>query len=317
MGKALITGAAGQDGRLLSDCLGLEGWEVFGLVRPERAGGAASPFCRLIGADLTDPAAVDEVVATLKPDLVFHLAATHHAADASAAADAAQWRSMTTINHALTTWLIQSLRNHAPAARLTYAASSQMYRCGEADLSVREDTPYNPGSYYGLTKTWSMSALRFAREHCGLHAGGAVLFNHESTHRPEAFVTRKISRTAAAIKLGLADKLELRNIGARADWFAAEDAVAAMVRMATAAVPGDYVVGSGCASTVKDLLSAAFGALDLDWREHVTAQADAPGPALIADASAIRRQLGWEPRQDIGAVMRRMTAFDLADLQAA
>lgn len=315
MAKALITGALGQDGGILCDQLRRDGWEVFGIVRPERVGESAG--CRLLGVDLTDPLAVDAVIEQIKPEQVFHVAAAHHAADASSAADAALWRMMTTINHALTTWLIQSLRRHAPQARLVYAASSQMYGVGAADLRINEETPYNPATYYGLTKTWSMSALRFAREQLGLHASGAILFNHESIRRPEAFVTRKISRTAAAIKLGRADKLELRNIGARADWFSAEDAVEAMLRMAGAATPGDYVVGSGRASSVIDLLSAAFAAVDLDWRDYVRPLANTPGPALVAEPMRIGRELGWAAQDDIGAIMRRMTAFDLAELVSA
>lgn len=315
MAKALITGALGQDGGILCDRLGSDGWEVFGIVRPERAGESAA--CRLLGVDLTDPLAVDAVIEQIKPDAVFHVAAAHHAADASPAADAALWRMMTAVNHGLTTWLMQSLRRHAPQARLVYAASSQMYRTSGADLQVNEQTPYHPSTYYGLTKTWSMSALCFAREQLGLHASGAVLFNHESTRRPEAFVTRKISRTAAAIKLGLADRLELRNIGARADWFSAEDAAEAMVRMAQAATPDDYVIGSGRASSVTDLLLSAFGALDLDWRDYVRPLANTPGPTLIADPMRIGRALEWAPRQSIEEVMGRMTAFDLADLTAA
>lgn len=311
----LITGALGQDGRLLAERLIADGRTVVGVVRPERQN-AAAPFA-LVGRDIADPAAVEAMVAEFKPAAVFHIAAVHHASDAAPGADPAHRRAMTATNFAATTHFIEAIARTAPDCRLVYAASSHMYRPdATADRIIGEDDPRDPPSWYGLTKSWSMDALRFARQTCGLHASGAILFNHESPLRPEAFVSRKITRAAARIALGSTERLRLRNIGARADWFDAEDAADALARMADAPAPDDYVVGSGTASCVRDMAAAAFDAVGLDWTRHVDADADVASPTLIADSGRLRRQLGWRPRADLTTLIRRMTAADMQDLTA-
>ncbi|PWC40136.1 GDP-mannose 4,6-dehydratase [Azospirillum sp. TSO22-1] len=309
-GTVLITGALGQDGWLLARRLVEEGHEVVGLVRPGSAGGRPAP-CRLAEIDLGDAAAIDRIVRELRPARVFHIAAAHHSAEVPLAADPELWRAMTTVNHVATTLLIQAILGHAPECRLVYAASSQMYRPGDADRVIDAASPRDPATYYGLTKMWAMDAIRYAREQFGLRGGTAILFNHESPLRPESFVSRKISAAAARIRRGLARRLELRNVGARADWFAAEDAVDAMLRLSLAGRPADYAVGSGRASGVRDLLDAAFSAVGLDWREHVDAQSDIDRPTLVADVAPIGRDLGWAPREDIRDTLRRMALADL------
>lgn len=315
-GTVLITGALGQDGRLLARQLVGDGCEVVGLVRPGGAQRHPAPY-RLIEADIGDAAAVDRIVRELRPGRIFHIAAAHHSAEVPLAADPTLWRAMTMVNHVATTLLIQAILGHAPECRLVYAASSQMYRPGDADRAIDAASPRDPVTYYGLTKMWAMDAVRYAREQFGLRGGTVILFNHESPLRPESFVSRRISAAAARIRHGLARRLELRNIGARADWFAAEDAVDAMVRLSLAECPADYAVGSGRASGVRDLLDAAFSAVGLDWREHVDARGDVDRPTLIADIALIGRDLGWAPREDIRDTLRRMTLADLEALGAA
>lgn len=312
-GTVLITGALGQDGRLLAGCLIAEGHDVVGLVRSGRADGRPAP-CRLVETDIGDADAVDRLVRALRPGRIFHIAAAHHSAEVPLAANPELWRAMTAVNHLATTFLIQAILSHVPQCRLVYAASSQMYRPGEVDRAIDETSPRDPGTYYGLTKMWAMDAIRYAREQFGLAGSTAILFNHESPLRPESFVSRKISTAAARIRRGAKERLELRNIGARADWFAAEDAVDAMVRMSLAEYPHDYAVGSGRASSVRDLLDAAFSAVDLDWRDHVVARSDIAQPTLVADTGKLGDNLGWVPREDICDTMSRMTRADLAAL---
>ena len=315
-GPVLITGALGQDGRLLAERLAAAGRRVIGLVRPEQADCEAAP-CPLVTTDLGDPAAVEALVADLAPAHIFHLAAVHHASDVPLTASGALWRAMTETNTLATTFFIQAILARAPACRLVYAASSQMYRPGAADRDIDEKTERDPSTWYGLTKAWSMDAIRFARERYGLHGSTAILFNHESKYRPEAFISRKITTTAARIRLGLAESLHVRNIGARADWCAAEDVVSALERMAEATVPDDYVVGSGRLSSVREMVTAAFAAAGLPAATPVDSDEDAPRPALRADGAKIRTALGWEPGLDLAGMIRRMVEADLARLSAS
>lgn len=320
-GPVIVTGALGQDGWLLAERLAAAGRRVIGVARPGRAAAAAAlpvpPPCELVELDLTDPATTDDLIARLRPARLFHIAAVHHASDAPLAADPALWRGMTAVNFTALTHFVQGLMRHAPACRLVYAASSHMYRPDPGgDRLIAEDDRRDPPSWYGLTKSWSMDALKFARDHGGLHASGAILFNHESPRRPEAFVSRKITRAAARIANGSGERLALRNIGARADWCCAEDVVDGLIRMADAAAPADCVIGSGVASCVRDMVEEAFAAAGLDWTAHVDAAADRPSPALIADTTRIRRDLGWAPRRSLREVIRRMTLADLADAAA-
>lgn len=312
--SVLVTGTAGQDGSFLAERLAAEGYRVVGLVRP---GGSSRPGAwDARSIDLGDAAAVFALMEELRPERVFHVAAVHHASDVPLTADPVLWRAMTTVNFIATTHLIQAILAVVPRARLVYAASSQMYRGGEGGRMIDENTPRDPPTWYGLTKSWSVDAIRFARERHGLHGASAILFNHESERRPETFVSRKITRAAARIAKGSGETLRLRNIGAMADWCDAIDVVDAMVRMAEAEEPADCVVGSGVLSRVRDMVEAAFTAAGLDWRAHVVFDEDAARPTVRADISRIRR-LGWEPRTSIADVIRRMVAADLASLGGA
>ncbi|WP_431857364.1 SDR family NAD(P)-dependent oxidoreductase [Azospirillum sp.] len=319
---ALITGALGQDGVVLATRLAAQGERVIGLVRPERAEDAAPAGVDLLGIDLTDPAAIDAVVARTRPDLVFHVAAVHHASEAPLAAAPEMWRAMTAVNFQATTHLIQAILAHAPKARLVYTASSHMYRPSDADAGpegrvIDEESPRDPVNWYGMTKHWSAEAIRFMRDRHGLHGSTAILFNHESHRRPESFVSRKITRAAARIARAggeTSECLHLRNIGALADWSCADEVTDALLRMGEAAEPGDYVVGSGTLVPVRALAEAAFAAVGLDWTRHVTWDADRAGPAVRANPAKIAARLGWTPRVPITEVIRRMVVADCAGL---
>lgn len=312
-GLAVVAGAAGQDGRLLVRRLLAEGWRVIGLTRPGTLAAADLP-CPCAAVDLADGRAVDEVVAAARPDRFFYLAAVHHSSDGPPVPDPDLQQAMFAINTAGVHAVIAALRRRAPACRLVYAASSHMHRPGEADRAVAATDPRDPINYYGLTKSWAMEAIRFAREHQGLAACGAVLFNHESPLRPESFLSRKLSVAAARIKAGLDETVSVRNIGAHADWFDAEDAVTAMIRMGEAATPNDYAVGAGVLSSVRDLAAAAFAAVGLDWTRHVVWESDVTRPAIYADIRPLQADLGWTPRHDLASTLGRMAAADVERL---
>ncbi|CAO3439827.1 GDP-mannose 4,6-dehydratase [Azospirillum doebereinerae] len=309
----LIAGAAGQDGRLLAGRMVAEGHRVIGLVRPERLGQPGLP-CPCVAPALDDADAMAALVEALRPDRFFFLAAAHHSSEGPAQPEPDLQRAMVATNLLGVTAAIRAILRHAPACRLVYAGSSHMHRPGAHDRAVAAGDPRDPVNYYGLTKSWAMDAIRFARDHQGLAGSTAILFNHESPLRPESFLSRKLSVAAARIRAGLAEGVSVRNIGAQADWFDAEDAVDAMVRMAEADVPGDQVVGSGALTGVRDLAEAAFAAVGLDWSRHVTWDADITRPALYADTRRLRDELGWVPRRGLGDLMGRMVEADLARL---
>jgi GDPmannose 4,6-dehydratase len=307
---AVVTGVFGQDGWLLAGRLRVAGWRVIGVARPGHPAVAAPP-CELRAVDITDKAAVTDLVAALQPDRVFHVAAVHHSSEAAPGLDTALSGAMVAVNFLATTHFIHALLDKAPHGRLIYAASSQMFRPVPGGRAIGADSLRDPPTWYGLTKSWSMEAIGFHREKHGLHGAAAILFNHESPRRPESFLSRKITMGAARIKLGLANSLHLRNIGAQADWSDAEDAVDAMLRMADADTPADFAVGSGRLSSVRDMLDEAFGRLGLDWSAYVTFDNDASGPTLWADGTGIGQALGWAPRSGLRDAIGRMVDADI------
>jgi GDPmannose 4,6-dehydratase len=265
----------------------------------------------MITLDVGDADAIAAAIAQHRPARLFYLAAVHHSAE-GAHDPAALWPAMLRTNCAGVAAVVRALRRGAPDCRLVFAASSQMYTPENGDLTVDETTPRRPRTFYGHTKSWSLDAIAAARAH-GLPAGTAILFNHESPLRPPSFLSRKVTRAAAAIKLGQQDRLVLDNLGGRADWSSASDVVDALWRM-SAGPPGDYVIGSGRLHTVEELVAGAFAHVGLDWRRHVDAARHAAQPAVVADPRRLVAACGWAPRQDFSDLIRAMVDADLAAL---
>ena len=307
----LIVGALGQDGRLLADRLRAADAPVIGIARPGTASPDAPPF-PLIALDVGDDDAVAAAIAAHRPSRVFYLAAVHHSAEGPPTEPTILWPAMVRTNCRGVAAMLRALRRMAPDCRLVFAASSQMYTPDGGDLTVDETTARRPRTFYGHTKSWSLDAVAEARAH-GLRAGTAILFNHESPLRPPNFLSRKVTRAAAAIRRGRQHRLAIDNLGGRADWSSAADVVDALVRMSEGA-PDDYVIGSGRLHTVEDLVACAFARVGLDWRDHVDAARNAPQPAVVADPRRLTATLGWRPRQDFSALIETMVDADLAAL---
>jgi GDPmannose 4,6-dehydratase len=184
----------------------------------------------------------------------------------------------------------------------------------------RETTPFYPRSPYAVAKAYAYWITVNYRESYGLFACNGILFNHESERRGETFVTRKVTRAAAAIKLGLQDKLYLGNLEARRDWGYAPEFVEAMWRMLQQDEPDDFVIATGETHTVRELCAAAFGHLDLDWQQYVEIDPRYYRPAevdlLMGDATKAKQQLGWEPKVTFAELVRLMVEADLADLKS-
>lgn len=244
----LITGINGQDGSYLADQLLAKGAAVHGILRPEAlkgVDGRDANIRHLHGkvmfhpCDIADAAAVDAVMAKVKPDQCYHLAAesfVHYSLDDE--------ESIMHSNCTATHYLLESLMKHAPQCRFYFAASSELF--GNAPSSPQnETTPFNPRAMYGISKLAAYHVVRNYREKHGIFACAGILYNHESPRRGLEFVTRKITSTVAKIHLGLADSLELGNLDAVRDWGYAPEYVDAMQRMLAHPTPDDYVVATG------------------------------------------------------------------------
>lgn len=295
MPTALITGSAGQDGRLLTEFLLAKGYQVRGFER-----------------DLTDADAVTEAVKETQPDECYHLGAQSFVP-----------RTETPVVRANvegTLHVMQAIAQHSPASRLFFAGSAEMF--GNAESSPQDETtPMRPRSVYGVTKTAAYHLMRIYREQHNLFACCGILYNHESVYRRPEFVTRKITRAAARIRAGLERELLLGNLDTVRDWGHARDYVQAMWLMLQASEPDDYVVATGQGRTVRQFVEAAFNAVGLDWRPYVRSdpefwRASEPVP-LIGDASRIRTRLGWKPQRTFEQIVHEMADADLAEAEAA
>ena len=316
---ALITGITGQDGSYLADLLLEQGYEVHGMVRrssTERFDRIEHIRDRLTlhQGDLLDQRSlVDTLRAAGPPDEIYNLAAMSFVA--------ASW-VQPTLTAEFTgvgvTRILEAMREVCPEARFYQASSSEMF--GKVrEVPQTESTPFYPRSPYGVAKAYGHFITVNYRESYGLDAVSGILFNHESERRGLEFVTRKITWHAAAIKLGLADKLALGNLDAERDWGYAKDYVEAMWLMLQQEEPEDFVIATGEAHSVRDCLEIAFDQAGVDIDDHVVVDPDLKRPAevdhLIGDSSKAKRLLGWEPRTSFEQLIRLMVDADLELLQ--
>jgi GDPmannose 4,6-dehydratase len=316
---ALITGAAGQDGTLLTDHLVRLGYKVVGVVRrgysiqPSSQSGPA----QLTEADICDPVALRELLSRFRPSEIYHFAALHHSTQESSRYSSFQSRQrMVEINFESTKALAFTLLELQLPSHLVFAASSQMYTADDFQDLIDETSPKKPRTFYGHTKSWGVDLLALLRNEFGLCASSAILFNHESHLRGPQYVSRKIALAASAAHLGRPVLLDLLNIGARADWSSATDVVHALHLIATSAEPRDYVVASGELRTVRDMLHIAFGHVGLDWRKFTTFRFDLDEHALCGNPKLLEETLGWKRTQSFQETIVEMVNADIARAQS-
>ncbi|MCC7518553.1 MAG: GDP-mannose 4,6-dehydratase [Verrucomicrobiae bacterium] len=323
--KALITGITGQDGSYLAEFLLAKGYEVHGIIR------RASSFntsridhlyqdSHVLGSrlflhygDLSDSVNLVKLLMDLKPDEVYHLAAQSHVRVSFEIPE-----YTTDITAVGTIRILEAIREAAIRPRFYQASSSEMF--GKVvETPQKETTPFHPRSPYGCAKVFAFWATVNYREAYGLHATNGILFNHESPRRGETFVTRKITRAVAAIKLGKQDRLYLGNLDARRDWGYAKEYVEAMWRMLQQEQGDDYVVATGETHSVREFLEEAFAHVGLDWKKHVAHDARYERPSevdlLVGDPSKAARRLGWTPKTHFKDLVRLMVDADLRLLQ--
>jgi GDPmannose 4,6-dehydratase len=306
-----VTGVSGQDGSYLAQLLGERGYEIVGLVR-RRTEALPDDVAALTG-DLLDPASLRAAVRKARPDELYHLAAPTFVP--------ASWEDPTETMAAIATAtaaLLAAARELHPAIRVWVSTSSEVF--GDAGESPQtERSPMRPRSPYGAAKLAAHGLVRAMRERVGLFACSGLTYNHESPRRPERFVTRKITRAAAAIKLGLERELVLGDLDAVRDWSHAADVMRAAWLALQADEPDDYVIASGIGRTVRDFVATAFAAVGLDWEHHVRVDPllvrAAEPVALVGDATLARERLGWEPEHSFDDLVAEMVAADLAVLR--
>ncbi len=319
---ALITGITGQDGSYLAELLLSKGYAVHGLIRRSSSFNTqridhiyqdphvAEPKLRLHFADLNDGSSLNKLIRTLEPDEIYNLGSQSHV---RVSFDIPEYTGDSAGLGAVR--LLEAIREAGVNTRYYQASSSEMF--GNAKESPQtENTPLEPRSPYAAAKVYAYWTTINYREAYDLFAVNGILFNHESPRRGETFVSRKISRAVARIKLGVQDKLYLGNLEARRDWGFAGDYVEAMWLMLQQDKADDYVVATGETHSVREFLDLAFQHAELDWAAHVEIDSKYFRPTevdvLIGDASKALRNLGWQPRIRFEALVRMMVDADLA-----
>ncbi|WP_428153210.1 GDP-mannose 4,6-dehydratase [Brevundimonas sp.] len=319
---ALVTGVTGQDGAYLSQLLLEKGYEVYGLVRRSSHSEVDDhrlrwlnihEDVRIVDGNLTDLSSLIRVLREIKPDEIYNLGAQSFV---KASWDQPVVTANVTANGVLN--ILEAARFEAPDARFYQASSSEMYGLIQEPMQS-ETTPFYPRSPYAVAKLYGHWITVNYRESFDMHASSGILFNHESPLRGFEFVTRKVTRTAAAIKLGLASKLEMGNLDAKRDWGHAKDYVRAMWLMLQQDKPDDYVVATGETHTVRHMIDVAFRQVDLNPDDYLSINPKFLRPAevdvLLGDATKARKQLGWTPEISFEALIAEMVEADLARLR--
>lgn len=307
MRTALITGITGQDGGYLAQHLLAMGWKVLGTTRnpgDQHVPSHIPDAVTLVAWDMHDVHAMASALSLHKPSSIYNLAAR-----SSGTGMFDEPVEMSEDNGIAVTRLLEAIRMVDPAIRFCQASSSEMFGRVQHDMQT-EHTTFRPRSPYGAAKLYAHTMVDIYRRHHGMFACSAILYNHESPRRSEDFVTGKIARGAARIRLGLADRLKLGNIEARRDWGYAPDYVEAMYLMLEQPSADDFLIATGETHTVREFCDIAFRHVGLDYREHVSEDAAghprAAETPLCGDASKARRVLGWRPRTEFEDMVRLM-----------
>ena len=320
MKRAFITGITGQDGSYLAELLLGKGYEVHGLIR--RASTFNTERIDHLYRDFHDPQArvylhygdlsisghLTDLVYTIRPDEIYHLGAQSHV---RVSFDMPEYTGDVTGLGTLR--LLEAIRKSGIKTKFYQASSSEMF--GAAPPPQNETTPFEPRSPYAAAKVYSYYVVKNYREAYGIFACNGILFNHESPRRGETFVTRKVTRAAAAIKAGLQEKLYLGNLEPKRDWGFAGDYVEAMWLMLQQDRADDYVIATGETHSVREFVEKVFGLLELDYREYVAIDPRYFRPTevdcLLGDAAKARRTLGWEPKVGFDELISLMVRADV------
>jgi GDPmannose 4,6-dehydratase len=336
--KALITGITGQDGSYLAELLLEKGYEIWGVIRRSSSFNTgridhlyqdpheADVRLHLVYGDLGDASSINQILKRVRPDEIYNLGAQSHV---KVSFDIPEYTADVTGLGVVR--ILEAMRELGLESKFYQASSSELY--GKVvETPQSETTPFHPRSPYAAAKAYAFHITKNYRESYGMFAVNGILFNHESPRRGETFVTRKITRAAARIKLGHQNRLYLGNLDAKRDWGYAGDYVEAMWLMLQAETPDDYVIATGDTHSVREFCDIAFAHIGLplrwqgqgidekglgpDGRVLVEVDPNYFRPAevdiLLGDASKAKRQLGWQPRVGFGELAKMMVDADLA-----
>ncbi|MDG2220741.1 MAG: GDP-mannose 4,6-dehydratase [Rubripirellula sp.] len=327
MPTALITGITGQDGSYLTDFLLRQGYVVHGLVRRNSSISRSrlEPLFQdkqiyeqrlfLHYADLDDATTIRRILLKTEPDEMYHLAGQSHVGlSFDIPESTCQFTAMGTLK------LLEIVRDLDKKPRFLHISSSEIFGRPNQWPQV-EETPMQPVNPYGIAKAFATQMVRLYRESFGCYACNAICYNHESPRRGESFVTRKISRAAAAISLGLQDKVALGSLDAKRDWGYAPEYVDAMWRMLQQPEPNDFVLATGETNQVQDFLEAAFTTVNLDWRDHVEQDPRYNRPSdvrhLVGDSNKALTKLDWRAKTRLPELASIMVQSDLELMRGA
>ncbi len=323
MKKALVTGITGQDGSYLAELLLEKGYEVHGIVRRASTFNTSrldhlykdplvdDTMLFLHYGDLADAVQLVKLLYQLQPDEIYNLGAQSHV---RVSFDIPEYTGDVTGLGAVR--ILEAIREAGLVDKVRYyqASSSEMYGKVQ-EVPQLETTPFWPRSPYGCAKVYAHSLTVNYRESYDLHASSGILFNHESPRRGETFVTRKITRAATRIKLGLQNKLILGNLDSKRDWGYAKEYVEAMWLMLQQDEADDFVIATNETHTVREFLEESFSCLDLDWEQFVAFDEKYERPAevdlLIGDPSKAKEKLGWEPKVTFKELVAIMVEADM------
>lgn len=320
MSTALITGITGQDGYYLSKLLLEKGYEVHGTVRrsstfnTSRIESLISEYgsqgtLQLHYSDLLDSTSLNTLISTIKPDEIYNLAAQSHVA---VSFENPVFTTQTGTLGSIA--LLESIRTSEKNIKFYQASSSEMYG-GENEVSLNEESLFDPKSPYAASKVFAHNITKIYRDSYDLFCVNGILFNHESPHRGETFVTRKISRAVGRISVGIQNKLTLGNLDASRDWGFAGDYVRGMWMMLQHDKPDDWVLATGETYTVKQYLEEAFKVVGLNWEDFVESSAKYFRPNevnyLLGDSSKAQKELGWKPETSFNDLVKMMVESDI------
>ena len=318
--SAFITGITGQDGYYLAKMLLEKEYKVHGIIRrsssinTSRIDSLMAKYqsdgqLSLYYSDLLDSSSLNSLINKIQPDEIYNLAAQSHVA---VSFKNPVYTSQTGTLGSLS--LLEAIRNSDKDIKFYQASSSEMYGGGTKE-PLNEESLFDPKSPYAASKVFAHDITKIYRDSYDLFCVNGILFNHESPHRGETFVTRKITRAATRISLGLQSKLTLGNLEASRDWGFAGDYVYGMWLMMQYEKADDWVLATGKTYTVKDFLQEAFKKLDLDWEKHVETSERYYRPNevdfLLGDSSKAKKQLGWEPETSFEELVSMMLESDL------
>lgn len=315
---ALITGITGQDGSYLSELLIDKGYEVHGLVRRSSTSSNLSRIEHLLdkivlhNGDLTDSSRLNQIVRESNPDEIYNLGAQSHVHVSFEKPDYTLQTNGVGVLRLLEATRAQ-IESSGKQIRLYQAGTSELF--GRSNPPQNENSPFYPRSPYACAKLYAHWQIINYRESYGMFACNGILFNHESERRGEEFVTRKITRAATRIKLGLQKELKIGNLDSKRDWGFAGDYVEAMWMILQAKQPEDYVVSTGKSITVREFCQLTFSSLGLDYQEYVKVDPKFFRPAevdyLLGEPTKIKNNLGWRPKTSLEELIQRMLKHDL------